>query len=301
VYARHGGANQQWEWDPASKAIFCPHNSKALDIEGGVGGKRVLAWGRHGGANQQWDLVPLVPAPGAVLVYGATVKLQHVRTGSRLHSHPSVFPGGSRQQQVTCFGGSDANDWWLVKAAHNEGQPAGGGAVAEGAIVRFEHVETKRNLHSHDIRSPVTKQTEVSCFGDHGNGDSNCNWRVLYGQEGDALRLQHVNMAAQRGNGGHFLHSHGNKLPRWGWGQQEVTVFGGKDANDLWRIQELRSPLGGAVAAQQQDATVAQLLSTLPDIVGSLSALASGGAKSHRSPSRYATHVCLMLPFVLDP
>jgi len=181
-----------------TKAIFCQHaQGKALDIEGGVGGKRVLAWARHGGANQQWDLVPVAPASGTILVYGATAKLQHVQTGSRLHSHGAAYPAGSRQQQVTCFSGSDANDWWRVKPAHGEAQPppscdggGGGGSVAEGAIVRLEHVETNRNLHSHDIRSPVTKQTEVSCFGNHGNGDSNCNWRVHYGQEGGALRLQ---------------------------------------------------------------------------------------------------------------
>ena len=102
--------------------------------------------------------------------------------------------------------------------------------------------------------------------------------------------MQHVNMAATKGIGGHFLHSHENKLPGWGWRQQEVTVFGGKDANDLWRIQELRMPLGGAAAAQQQYATpVAQLISSLPDIgfnVDSFSTLESSGTNCS-SPGRY--------------
>ena len=82
----------------------------------------------------------------------------------------------------------------------------------------------------------MTGQNEVSCFGTNGNGDDNCNWRVLYDQgEDGALRLQHVSLG---GGGNHYLHSHGNKLPDWGMHQQEVTVMDGKDGNDLWKIQE---------------------------------------------------------------
>ena len=53
------------------------------------------------------------PAEG--LLYGAKIKLQHVQTGRRLHSHGARYPGGSKQQQVTAFGGADDNDWWLVR------------------------------------------------------------------------------------------------------------------------------------------------------------------------------------------
>ena len=181
------------------------------------------------------------PAPLDGLVYGAKLKLQHVQTGRRLHSHASRYPGGSKQQQVTAFDGADDNDWWLVRGPHGAAEPERGAAVTEGAVIRLTHVLTRRNLHSHSIRSPVTGQQEVSCYGDEGRGDGNCNWRVLLDQDASgALRLQHVNTCRGAGTASHFLHSHPQTLPGWGHRQGEVTVFGGRDANDLWRLQEVR-------------------------------------------------------------
>ena len=171
------------------------------------------------------------------LLYGAKIKLQHVQTGRRLHSHGARYPGGSKQQQVTAFGGADDNDWWLVRGPHGAAEPERGTAVAEGAVIRLTHVATRRNLHSHAIRSPVTGQQEVSCYGSEGQGDANCNWRVLLGQDASgALRLQHVSTCRGAGTASHFLHSHRQNLPGWGHGQGEVTVFGGRDDNDLWRL-----------------------------------------------------------------
>ena len=128
------------------------------------------------------------------------MKFEHCATGLRLHSHGSRLAGGSGQQEVTCYWGDDDNDWWLVRGPHGAAEPGRGTAVAEGAVIRLTHVATRRNLHSHAIRSPVTGQQEVSCFGSEGQGDANCNWRVLLGQDArGALRLQHVSTC--RGTG----------------------------------------------------------------------------------------------------
>jgi len=197
---------------------------------------------------QQAAPKPSAAAPPRIsLKYGSTIKLQHIKTGARLHSHDSLYPDGSKQQQVTCFHGSDDNDWWMVKSEHGAPQPSGD--VPEGAVIRLEHVATRRNLHSHNINAHMTgkqkpPQKEVSCFGNNGNGDANCNWRIFYNQDGEgALRFQHVNMGSNHGN--HFLHSHRPKYPKWGHGQQEVTICPGKDGNDLWRVQETRGGGGG--------------------------------------------------------
>ena len=180
--------------------------------------------------------VPPASAPPANapedLAYGMQLKLQHKGTGRRLHSHGSHYPGGSKQQQVTGFCGDDDNDWWKIKAEHGAAEPAAGTRVKDGDVIRLQHTRTGRNLHSHNIKSPVTRQQEVSAFGSGGHGDTNCNWRVRLGQDDHgAIRLHHVNTG--RGADHHYLHSHGSTLPRWGHGQGEVTVFGGKDLNDL--------------------------------------------------------------------
>ena len=180
---------------------------------------------------------PLPATPD--LAYGMQLKLQHKGTGCRLHSHDFGCPGGSKQQQVTGFYGEDDNDWWRIKAAHGEAEPLAGTHVEDGDVIRLQHVATGRNLHSHSIASPVTNQQEVSAFGEGGHGDTNCNWRVRLGQDDHgAIRLHHVNTG--RGADHHYLHSQGILLPPLGQGhcrQGEVTVFGGKDRDDLWRVQ----------------------------------------------------------------
>ena len=190
---------------------------------------------------------PLLATPD--LAYGMQLKLQHKRTGCRLHSHDCRYPGGSRQQQVTGFYGEDDNDWWRIKAAHGAAEPLAGTHVKDGDVIRLQHVATGRNLHSHSIASPVTNQQEVSAFGTGGHGDANCNWCLRLGQDDHgAIRLQHVNTG--HGADHHYLHSHGRMLPSGygtgygqGPGQGEVTVSDRwNNRDDLWRVQRFRMP-----------------------------------------------------------
>lgn len=186
----------------------------------------------------------LVPAAATAVRLGVTIKVRHWVTGRALHSHPLVYghPGTSGQQQVTCFAGSDDNDLWLVNGP--DGQPSGQGAgqsVQHGDVIRLEHVLTRRNLHSHGgFPSPVTRQQEVTCFGQSGAGDANDNWRVEVDggrawQAGSRVRLVHVPTNAA-------LHSHqGFSHPQWTSGQQEVTGFGPRDHNDWWIATDFRA------------------------------------------------------------
>ena len=67
--------------------------------------------------------------------------------------------------QVTCFGGRDSNDFWIIHPSHEgrarmqrfEGKP-----VPFGAVVRLFHVNTMHYLHSHGTRAHVNdSQFEV--------------------------------------------------------------------------------------------------------------------------------------------
>ena len=178
--------------------------------------------------------------PTKTVRYRNIIKMRHLLTTNTLHSHALnyVHPGTSGQQQVTAFAGSDDNDLWRVKGP--DGQPENfkvGEPVQNGDTIRLEHVLTGRNLHSHGgFPSPVTRQQEVTCYGNNGIGDANDNWRIeIEGggtwDSGTRLRLIHVLT-------NHALHSHpGKSHPDWTAGQQEVTGFAGRDFNDWWLFE----------------------------------------------------------------
>lgn len=54
-----------------------------------------------------------------------------------------------------------------------------GKPVQCGETIRLEHLDTRKNLHSHLFRAPLSGNQEVSAFGDeNGNGDTGDNWQV---------------------------------------------------------------------------------------------------------------------------
>ena len=135
--------------------------------------------------------------------------------------------------------------------------------VRDGDVVLLEHVNTQRNVHSHNEKAPITtRHWQVTAYGADGVGDSNDFWRVqivsggaaptsegLGGgggggadEEGRAdrkrvrvlstvMRLVHYNLGCQ-------LHSHSTQLPKWGFEQLEVTCNpDAADSNNLWNVE----------------------------------------------------------------
>ena len=110
------------------------------------------------------------------------------------------------------------------------------------------HKQTDRNLHSHQVKAPVTSiENEVSCYGNHTVGDMNDNWKVEIVNDASAkakdnnrirslstrFRLKHVTL-------GCYLQSHAVTLPQWGFKQAEVicskyTPIGSR--NLLWNVE----------------------------------------------------------------
>ncbi|KAF4119890.1 dolichyl-phosphate-mannose-protein mannosyltransferase [Geosmithia morbida] len=205
----------------------------------------------------------------ADVVMGSRVSIRHVNTqGGYLHSHPLMYPTGSKQQQITLYPHKDENNIWILE---NQTQPLGIDGepiegidawdhlpgpeyVKDGSTLRLYHINTHRRLHSHDHRPPVTEvdwQNEVSAYGYEGfPGDANDYFRVeIVGQRSKAgvarervrtietkFRLVHV-------MSGCVLFSHKVKLPDWATGQQEVTCArGGSMPNSLWYVEYNESP-----------------------------------------------------------
>ncbi|VVC44056.1 Hypothetical protein CINCED_3A013754 [Cinara cedri] len=131
---------------------------------------------------------------------GSVTKLYNVDLKVRLHSHDVKYGAGSGQQSVTGTEVSeDINSHWEIKPATGKlckrGEP-----IKCGTIIRFTHLTTKKNLHSHLFSSPLSNNQEVSAYGNDGEGDSGDHWYVDcggdYWERDDDIRLKHVDTGA---------------------------------------------------------------------------------------------------------
>lgn len=179
----------------------------------------------------------LVPRQTTAQVgYGSRVSIRHVNTrGGYLHSHNHVYPTGSKQQQITLYPHLDTNNEWLIEP-YNRSIPEEFVQLKDGDKVRLVHVNSKRRLHSHDEKPPVSErdwQKEVSCYGYDGfGGDANDDWIfevVKHKTKGIAqkeIRSIETIFRLRHAMTGHYLFSSEVKLPSWGFEQQEVTAAG---------------------------------------------------------------------------
>jgi len=177
---------------------------------------------------------------------GSVVKLEHVSSGYRLHSHDVKWGSGSKQQSVTCQGNKDdANSLWTIKGGHNTICPQGT-PIRNGWKVRLTHQQTGKNLHSHLHKSPLSQQQELSCYGSNGNGDAGDDWIVEI-PEGDGFLRRGQRFRLKHASTNKWLHSHdnvrfnsnncGGSCPIMG--QQEATAFDwGDDHNNWWTTAE---------------------------------------------------------------
>jgi len=170
---------------------------------------------------------------------GSVIKLRHISSGYRLHSHKVSYGSGSGQQSITGFeGADDQNSFWVVKGPHGAHCPQGK-AVKHGDTIRLQHLTSRKNLHSHTHRSPFTKQNEVSGYLEGDEGDTGDHWKVeMKSGSGEWLRDEPV----------YFLHVdtnsylHANPAMKFQHpipGQIEITGFTPKNNKDNeWKTEE---------------------------------------------------------------
>jgi len=167
---------------------------------------------------------------------GSIIKLKHVATGVRLHSHQVTYGSGSGQQSVTGQpNADDPNSMWIVRA--QSGKKCKTGALLwNGDSIRLQHLTTNKNLHSHLHKSPLTGQQEVSCFGEEGSGDSGDNWKIVttsgdVWKRGDSVKLIHVDTSK-------YLSSNKSKFSNPIPGQQEICGISQDNADVQWIADE---------------------------------------------------------------
>ncbi|KAJ1912494.1 Protein O-mannosyltransferase 2 [Tieghemiomyces parasiticus] len=181
------------------------------------------------------------------VAFGSTVTLMSNTRGiGLLHSHPHLYPEGSKQQQVTCYGHKDDNNNFILLKPHGQPElPAALEYIRNGTVVRLVHISTGANLHSHPVEAPLSKEDyEVSAYGNRTTGDIYDHWRVelvddLAQDRPDQVRslltrfrLRHVSMNC-------LLRANRRNLPEWGYKQNEVVCDRKNRADDqtLWNVE----------------------------------------------------------------
>merc|ERR1711953_1603792 len=163
---------------------------------------------------------------------GSVLKLVNKAYTVRLHSHEVTYGSGSGQQSVTGFRGeTDSNSyWWLKGADCNRGE-----SVKCGEKIILTHINTMKNLHSHNFRAPLSKNQEVSAFGSDGAGDDMDYWTVVcpyqtWRRDG-YVKLKHV--GTQK-----YLSMSGQQYNRPISGQMEVVAQSGSGGATDWGAAE---------------------------------------------------------------
>jgi len=132
---------------------------------------------------------------------GSAVKFAHSESGNKyfLHSANQNMGSGSGQQIVTMMANKGKqNSLWLLREGHGQPQCAPGDPLECGQRIRLTHLNTMKNLHTHLIRSPLSRQQEVSGFGQDGEGDIGDDWIIVCGSGAKTLkrstkfRVQHA-------------------------------------------------------------------------------------------------------------
>lgn len=179
------------------------------------------------------------------VTYGSTIKLEHVPSGFRLHSHDVSYGTGSGQQSITAFPhAGDSNSLWIVKGAHEDFPKPAGEIIKCGDVIRLQHLNTNKNLHSHDHKAPMNRDREVSAYavrhqGKWAFGDIADNWVVecvarkqTVWKRFEQIRLQHEDsskyLVANKGL------TYGDPIPN----QLHVSCASRKNANAVWKTNE---------------------------------------------------------------
>lgn len=107
------------------------------------------------------------------LTNGLKIRLKHVNSGRRLHSHDEKAPVSERdwQKEASCYGfdgfGGDANDDFTVEIVEYKSKGDTSSVRALDTVIRLRHAMTGNYLFSSEVKLPEWgfKQQEVSAAG----------------------------------------------------------------------------------------------------------------------------------------
>ncbi|KAF9581280.1 Protein O-mannosyltransferase 2 [Lunasporangiospora selenospora] len=186
-----------------------------------------------------------------VVAYGSMVTIKSAGYGGGLlHSHIQTFPEGSGQQQVTCYHHKDTNNNWVFTRPQSADNSTADEIqfVKDGDTLRLSHEQTKKFLHSHRIKAPVTgSQWEVSGYGNEETTDFNDEWVVEIVEDvsrhpkNGVLRSLTTSFRLRHKAVGCLLSAENRNLPQWGFRQIEVTCDDRNRVNSaysIWNVEQ---------------------------------------------------------------
>eukprot|EP00835_Amoeboradix_gromovi_P004710 NODE_385_length_9550_cov_0.159877.p3 type:complete len:213 gc:universal NODE_385_length_9550_cov_0.159877:6293-6931(+) len=168
------------------------------------------------------------------VTFGSLIKLVHHKSDYRLNSIGVNYASGSGQQVVTSVPtAKDTNSYWMVRNGFSEEQQDLGTVVSCDSIIRLQHANTQKHLHSHYHSSPVSKQQEVSAFGEENLDD---NWKVIcthgdFWTRDEPIQLLHIGTDKYLSSS--ESHSFGNPIQ----GQLEIYASANDDESK-WKASE---------------------------------------------------------------
>ncbi|TFK63763.1 glycosyltransferase family 39 protein [Pluteus cervinus] len=187
------------------------------------------------------------------IAIGSKVTLKNMGWGGGLlHSHIQTYPVGSNQQQITCYHYKDSNNDWIISPRWDQPAYDPNGEmqfIKHGDVIRLQHVPTTRNLHSHTVVAPVSKQNyEVSCYGNSTVGDIHDYWQVEVVDDikrGHKDKVDRIHSLTTRLRFKHqilgcYLRAGNTVLPQWGFKQIEVSCDKENRPGDMhtyWNVE----------------------------------------------------------------
>lgn len=179
---------------------------------------------------------------------GSAIKLTNMESGGThyLSSAQHKINSGSNQQLVTSSPSRSESDLlWIISAGHGTPPCDPGAKIGFGTKIRFTHVNTGSNLHSHLYKSPLTQNQEVTGFGDGGQGDAGDNWTVngirssgVHWKRNQSVSITHADTGKNLGSSkrGMFTRNNcGNRCPVMD--HLEVFAASGAGTQSQWKAE----------------------------------------------------------------
>jgi len=209
-------------------------------------------------ASLEGGLSSIVRGQPSAVAHGSQITLRHTHGRTCwMHSHEQVYPirypdgrGSSHQQQVSCYGYKDVNNWWIVKRPDREDlavqEPID--VIKDGDVIQLVHGMTHRALNSHDVAAPTSPHNqEVTCYIDYNISMPAENlWRVeIINKEanGEPATWQSIGSQVRliHQNSNQALKYSGRVYGDWGYHQNEIVCDKVHNQLDtIWNVEEHR-------------------------------------------------------------